>query len=85
MLRFTGYEEGPIVEFDEDDVTSVESCSPNWVKDEDLLAYLYTRTVGTLAVRYLDLLKVCPKLAKKAKDSMIWKSNQPDPCGGSCT
>lgn len=75
---------GPVVEFDECDVASVEACTMHWCRDEDLTAYLYRRgDLPTLTVRYLDLKAVSPSLASKAKESHHYKIHAPDPCHGS--
>lgn len=85
-LMFCRDTDGPTVETDDGDVTTVEACTEHWCKDEDLTVYLYRRGgLPTLTVRYLDLKVASPSLAERAKRSHEYKIHAPDPCCGSCS
>ena len=74
---------GPEVEFNPDDVTSVECCCERSAPEADRMYYLYRRPgLATLTVPHSELARF-PVLLKKGMDSYVNKMNAPDPDHGS--
>ena len=74
---------GPEVEFNPDDVTSVEYCGERSAPEADRTYYLYRRPgLTTLTVPHSELVRF-QVLLKNGMDSYKRKINAPDPDHGS--
>lgn len=76
---------GPEVEFNPDDVMSVEYCCEHSLPENDRTYYLYRKNgLSTLTVSNGELARF-PDLLNRGIASYMNKMSSPDPLRGSCT